>query len=281
MIFPAVLFIFVFLFWPIIQSIILSMQETQWFEAQNYVGLANYSKIFKDSEFWIALKNTAIITAASVPVIVVLATFFSILLNNKLHGITVFRVCFFIPAITILAASTLVWKWIMNGDYGILNYFLSFFGVEPIHWISNPKTSLLLLIIIQVWSALGNNIIILLAGLQNIPTTYYEAAKLDGANVTKLFRHITLPMLSPTLFFIVVTIVIRTLQLFDAPYMLISNSKDIMYDRVGTIIYKYFYESFTQHNIGYGSSVVVTLFGLILIITAIQFLCQKFWVNYD
>lgn len=278
MILPALLFILVFLFYPIIHSIFLSLQKTDWFNSYTFIGLENFRSLLESEDFWITVKNTVLFTIISVPVIVALSTVFAVLLNSKIKGMPLFRICFLLPVVTISVASTLVWKWIFNGDFGILNELVKLLGFQPVYWISDERTAMISLLVMVVWGSLGNNIIILIAGMQGIPKVYYEAAKLDGASSVDTFRKITLPLLSPTLFFIIVTSLIRMLQIFDAPYMLIGSAKGFMYPLVGTVIYEYF---FVSHDIGYGSAIVVMLFLWILLITAVQFALEKFWVNYD
>lgn len=175
----------------------------------------------------------------------------------------------------------MVWKWLMNYDYGLINYIImSVFHVHGPNWISDARFVMLTIIIVGVWSALGYNMVILLSGLQEIPTTFYEAADIDGASSTRKFFSITIPLVSPTLFFVVITSMIGSLQVFDLIYMMIGTSNPSL-PNVQSLVMLFYKYSFAIYNKGYGSAIAILLFIIIMIFTAIQLICQKKWVHYD
>ena len=177
------------------------------------------------------------------------------------------------------AAVAMVWKWMFNSDFGLINEMLLKVGIHGPKWLTDPKIVLISVAIVGIWSMIGYNMIILLAGLQEIPDTYYEAAEIDGAGPIRKFFNITLPLVTPTLFFVIVTTLIGSLQVFDTIYMMIDRKNSALpsaHSVVG-IFYRY---AFEMNLKGYGSAIIITLFIVILIITAIQLKLQKKWVNY-
>ena len=173
----------------------------------------------------------------------------------------------------------MVWRWLYNSDYGLINYALSLIGIKGPWWLGDPKFSILAIAIVGIWSAIGYNMVILLAGLQEIPRDYYESASLEGAGPIKQFFSITLPLVSPSLFFVVITTVINALQVFDVIYLMFdSKSEVIMHTQ--SLVYLFFKHSFILSNKGYGAAIVVLLLVVIGLITALQMKLQKKWVHY-
>ena len=201
------------------------------------------------------------------------------LLNQKIKGLSLYRVIYFLPVVSTPAAIAMVWRWLYNSDYGLINYALSLIGIKGPWWLGDPKFSILAIAIVGIWSAIGYNMVILLAGLQEIPRDYYESASLEGAGPIKQFFSITLPLVSPSLFFVVITTVINALQVFDVIYLMFdSKSEVIMHTQ--SLVYLFFKHSFILSNKGYGAAIVVLLLVVIGLITALQMKLQKKWVHY-
>jgi len=265
---------------PIFQTIYLSFFKSGDFGKGNiFVGFENYIKMFHDPQVWGATLNTILYTMIVVPVTLILAMIFAVLLNRKMRGKQIYRAIYFIPMAAAPAAITMVWKWLFNNNFGLINKLLSVFGLGAVDWINDPNVALISVAIIGIWSLVGYNMVLLLAGLQEIPKSYYEASSIDGAKPLRQFFFITLPLISPTLFFVIVTSVIQTMQVFDVIYMMVDVTSPA-YDRVVSLVYLFYNNSFKYSNKGYGSAIVIFLLAIIMIITAIQLKVQKKWVNY-
>lgn len=263
--------------YPIVSTIYQSFCKTGDFGRGNiFVGLDNYIKMFGDSEVWQSLWNTLKYAIIEVPFSICIALVFAVLLNRKMKGRSVYRAIFFLPMIVAPAAVAMVWRWLYNSQFGLLN---NVFGTN-IGWISDPKIAWISVGVIGVWSVLGYNIVLFLAGLQEIPHDYYEAADIDGATGIQVFFKITIPMLSPTIFFVMITRVIAALQVFDLIYMVMDNTNQAL-PKTQSIVYLFYQKSFTYGDKGYGSAIVVLLLAVIMVITAFQMKAQKKWVHYE
>ena len=262
---------------PIFQTIWQSFFKTGDFGKGNiFVGLKNYQKVFADGEMWQSLINTIKYAIVEVPFSVVIALILAVFLNRKIKGRDAFRTIFFLPMVAAPAAIAMVWRWLYNSEFGLLNHI---FGTK-INWISDPKIAVYSIAVIGIWSVIGYNMVLFLAGLQDIPHDYYEAASIDGASEVQQFLNITVPLLSPTIFFVLVTRVIASLQVFDLMYMIMStNNPALKYTQ--SLVYLFYKYSFIQGNKGYGATVVVVLLILIMIITVFQMIAQKKWVHYS
>ena len=280
-IFPSVFLILCLNIWPVIQTIMFSFQKIEGFLPAQWNGGKNYITLFtgKD-EFAKALLNTAIYAVVTVPIGTLLSLITAVFLNRQIRFKSFFRVCFFIPVISAPAAVAMVWRWLYNSDFGIINYALSLIGIEGPNWIGSSKYVLLSIMIVGIWSMVGYNMVILLAGLQDIPGVYYEAARIDGASERDCFWKITLPLVSPTTFFVVLTTTISALQIFDNIYMMVPSSSPSL-KSAQSIVYLYYKYTFAQQNKGLGSAVAVVLLVIVLILTAIQMKAQKKWVIYQ
>ena len=278
---PSVFLILCLNIWPIIETIMFSFQKIEGFLPAEWNGGQNYVTLFlKKEEFARALLNTAIYAIVTVPIGTFLSLVTAVFLNNQIRFKSFFRVCFFIPVISAPAAVAMVWRWIYNSDFGILNYVLSLFGIEGPNWIGSSQVVLLSVMVVGIWSMVGYNMVILLAGLQDIPTVYYEAARIDGASERQCFWRITLPLVSPTTFFVVLTTTISALQVFDNIYMMVpTNSPSLK--SAQSIVYLYYKYTFSQQNKGLGSAVAIVLLMIVLALTAIQMRAQKKWVIYQ
>lgn len=279
MLFPLMSGLIIFYFIPFFQNIFYSFTSLGSFGRMDWIGLDNYQRLLNDQEVWRAFRNTFIYTIISVPLIIIFSLIIAQLLNSKVSGTTLYRVLYFLPAVTMPAAIAMMWKWIYNGQYGILNQFLNFLGLEGQLWVTDPDIAMVSLIIVGVWSGLGMNIIYFLAGLQTIPRSYYEAAQIDGAGPIRILLKITLPLLTPTIFFVMITTLISSFQMFDILFMLINRSS-MAINSTKTIVYVFYQYAFEFMEKGYAAAISVVLFLLILAITGIQLRLQKKWVHY-
>lgn len=280
MISPLVLGLGVFYFYPVFKVFFDSFHEVGAFNQTKWIGLANYEKMFQDPVMWQALGNTVKYVLIIVPSTIILALILATFLNMGIKGRSFFRVVYFIPAITMGAAVAMIWRWMYNGDYGIINFILNKLGMESVQFLSNPSTALVSISIVSIWSTVGYNMIILLAGIQGISKSYYEAAAIDGANRVKQFFHVTLPLVTPTLFFVIITSLISTFQTFDTIYMMV-NKKSLAMEATQSMVVYFYRNAFEYSKKGYASALAVFLFLIIMVITAIQMKMQKKWVNYE
>ncbi|WP_432989303.1 carbohydrate ABC transporter permease [Dactylosporangium sp. CA-233914] len=281
---PTGLGLGVFYLWPVLQTAYFSFTEWGPFGGHEWIGLANYRTLAGDREVLRALGNTTLYTVlglAGIPV----AIFFAALLNQRrLRGVSVYRMLFFLPMVTMPVAVAMVWRWLYNGDYGLINYALSLVGVDGPHWIADPATALYALAAVGIWTSLGYNLVIFLAGMQAIPREYYEAAAIDGAGRVMQFRKVTLPLLSPSIFFVSVLSVIGSLQLFDLVYVIGGSGQSARnnpaYPRIQTVVALFYEKAFSSNDRGYAAAIVMALLLLIVTLTAVQFRLQRRWVHY-
>ena len=202
------------------------------------------------------------------------------LLNTKrLRGVSFYRVVYFLPVVTMPAAIALVWKLIYNGDTGILNQFLARFGIDGPNWLSDPATAIYAVGIVSIWSSLGYNMVLLLAGMQSIPGEFYEAASIDGAGKWRQFFGITMPLLTPTTFFVTVITVINALQAFDLVFLMIGKTNPAL-EKSRTVVYLFYEKGFVESQGGYAAAIAFVLLAVILVFTAVQFRMQRRWVHY-
>lgn len=278
---PTVIGLIILNIIPIFQTIYQSFFKTGAFGKGNiFVGLENYRKMFNDAAVWQALINTFKYAIVEVPFSIFIALVLAVMLNQKIKGQTVYRTIFFLPMVAAPAAIAMVWRWLYNSEFGLLNRILNALGLNSVNWISDPKITYISIAIVGIWSVIGYNMVLFLAGLQEIPTDYYEAAEIDGASAVKQFFSITIPLISPTMFFVTVTRIIAALQVFDSIYMMIEITNPALY-KTQSLVYLFYKYSFVEYNKGYGSAIVMLLLVIIMIITAIQVICQKKWVNYN
>lgn len=274
---PTMIGLAVLNFYPMIATVKQSFYKTGDFGKGNiYVGLENYNRVFGDTEVWQSLLNTVKYAVIEVPFSIIIALLLAVLLNKKLKGRDTFRTIFFLPMVVAPAAIAMVWKWLYNSNFGLIN---NVFHVN-VKWISDPNLAIFSIAIIGIWSALGYNLVLFLAGLQEVPRDYYEAASLDGANGWAQLMHITVPLISPTIFFVLVTRVIGAMQVFDLIYMMIDLNNPA-WKKTESLVFLFYKYSFDQSKKGYGATVVVVLLVVIMILTVIQLIGQKKWVHYE
>jgi multiple sugar transport system permease protein len=279
MIAPIAVGLTIFYLYPIGRTLYLSFTEWGAFGGQEWIGLGNYQGLADDSEVLDALVNTffySFIVLLGIPLSIVVAT----LLNARgLRGVSLYRTIYFIPVVTMPVAVAIVWKWIYNGDFGVLNYLLSLVGVNGTSWLTNPGTALFAVSVVGIWTTLGYNVVILLAGLQDIPGHYYEAAALDGAGPVRQFFSVTLPLLSPSIFFVTVLTLIQALQVFDLIFVMIEPTNPAL-PATRSVVYLFYQEAFVKNNGGYAAAIVMALLLIILLMTTAQFRLQRRWVHY-
>lgn len=262
---------------PIFQTIYQSFFKAGDFGRNNiFVGLQNYITLFKDTEVWQSVLNTFKYAIVEVPFSIAIALVLAVFLNRKIAGRAAYRTIFFLPMVAAPAAIAMVWRWLFNSEFGLLNHM---FGVN-VEWISNPSIAVFSIAVIGIWSIIGYNMVLFLAGLQEIPRDYYEAADIDGASGVRQFFNITIPLLSPTIFFVTITRVIGGLQVFDLIFMVMDKNNPALY-KTQSIVYLFYQNSFVENNKGYGSTIVVLLIVIIMIITVFQMIAQKKWVHYN
>lgn len=280
MIAPLVLGLGVFYFYPVFKVFFDSFHDVGAFNKRKWCGLANYTKMLQDETMWQSLGNTCKYVLIIVPCTIIIAMILASLLNMNIKGRSVFRVIYFLPAITMSSVTAAVWKWMYNGDYGIINAILNVFGFEKVRFLTDSRLALLAICVVSIWSQVGYNMIIILAGMQGISKSYYEAASIDGAGKLKQFFKITVPLVTPTLFFVMVTLMISTFQIFDTVYMMIEKSGLALESAQSAVGY-FYSNAFEYSKKGYASALAVVLFVIIMIITVIQMRAQSKWVNYD
>ena len=273
---PTIIGLLVLNFYPFIDTLKLSFAKTLPFGLYKMQGIDNYVKMFQSPEFWKATWNTIYFCILTVPLGIFIALIVAIMLNAKIKGRTAFRAIFFLPMIVAPAAVAMVWKWMFNTEYGIINTIIG----HNVNWVTDPKIIMITCAIVDIWSAVGYDAVLLLSGLQNISKSYYEAASLDGATKIQQFFYITLPMVSPTLFVVMITRLMASLKVYDLIYMIVEESNPVIND-AQSLMYLFYRESFVAGNKGLGSAIVIWTVLLIGIVTIVQFIGQKKWVNYE
>ena len=273
---PTIIGLIVLNVYPFIQTLILSFSTTHPFGFYEISGIGNYVKMFSSQEFWKATWNSVYFCILTVPVGIFLALVTAVLLNAKIAGKTAFRAIYFLPMVVAPAAVAMVWKWIFNAEYGIISQILG----SRVNWLTNPKLVLLATAAVAVWSSVGYDAVLLLSGIQNISKSYYEAADLDGATKIQQFFSITLPMVSPTLFVVLIMRLMASLKVYDLIYMMVDQTNPAL-TSAQSLMYLFYRESFVAGNRGYASAIVIWTVFLIGIVTAVQFWGQKKWVNYE
>lgn len=278
---PTFLGLAIFYYYPFVQNIINSFLEIDYFDnVVGWVGLSNYKEVLNNEHLSHSIIFTMKYAIVTTVLSVVLSLLFAIALNKNIKGVGIYRVLFYLPVIAMPIAIIAIWKWIFNYDFGFANAILVSMGFVGVPWLRESDALFFVIVLIGVWGRVGYNMIIIYAGLQNIPTLYYEAAKIDGANAVSRFFNITIPMISPTLFFVTVLTTISSLQVFESIYGLITANTKVAQES-STVIYTFFEYAFVNNRKGVASALSVIFLIIILIITIIQFVLQKYWVHYD
>ena len=274
---PTMLGLIILNFYPVINTIYQSFCKTGDFGKGNkFVGLANYQSVLGASETWGSLINTIKYAIIEVPFGVVIALVLAVFLNKKLAGTSIYRTIFFLPMVCAPAAVAMVWKWLYNQQFGLFNNIFH----ANVAWISDPKIAWISVGVIGVWSIIGYNMVLFISGLQEIPGDYYEAAEIDGATGIRQFFDVTIPLLSPTTFFIVQTRVIGALTIFDLMFMVMDKT-NVALQSVQSMVYLFYTYAFTNGNKGYGAALVMVLVVFIMIVTVIMQKAEKKFVFYN
>jgi multiple sugar transport system permease protein len=275
---PTLVIFGAFVLFPVVFSFFLSFHTWNMFSSQSaYVGLDNYRQILRNPEFWSVLKNTFIYTLGTVPLNMAVSLVVAYFLNKKLAGKRFLRTAFFAPVIMSSVAAAVIWRWVYEPNFGLLNICLGWFGIPAINWLNDPTAAMSALIVMGVWKTFGVNMVLFSAGLQGIPDHYYEAAEIDGAGRWSRFWYITIPLLSPTTFFVLVMSVIGSFQVFDTVYVLTSGGP------LGStkVLVFYLYEhAFKFFEMGYASAVAYLLFAIVFTLTMLQTRYLKRSIHY-
>ncbi len=262
----------------VVMSFAVSFTRWDAITEPHWVFMQNYSDMFQSDLFWTVFGNTFYFVGLAVPLTIVLALAMAVLVNQKLGGVRWFRSIYFLPVVSSMVAAAIVWSWIYNPEYGLLNYLLKkFLGVNGPQWLQDSRWAMPAMVFMTVWKSVGYSMMIFLAGLQNIPGELYEAAMVDGASPCRRFWRITLPVLSPTTFFVFVITLIQSFQVFEQTYILTKGGPA---NSTLTLSYFIYQNAFQFFKMGYASAMSYVLFAVIFAITLIQFRLQRRWVFY-
>jgi multiple sugar transport system permease protein len=277
---PALAVFILFLGGPVLATLILSMTKYNALISPQYIGAGNFIKLFTTQKTWIIFGNTFKYVAVLVPLHVILSLILASLVNaEKIPGLRyVFRTCIYFPSILTTSAVAIAWAFLLHKDYGVINWLLSHLGVPSIPWLVSTRWSVPAISLFSIWKWVGISFLYYLIGLQNIPASYKEAAAIDGASALQVFFHVTLPLLSPTIFFVTITQFAGCFQIFEEPYLITQGGPGNSSRTISLFIYE---TAFQSYNMGYASAIAFCLFVIIFIITFIQFRLQNRWVTYD
>lgn len=282
---PSFIGMIVFSFLPIMLAIGLSMTDWSGLEkftlntiSDNFIGLKNYINILSDSEFWNTLKNVLYFVVLYIPLAFVFSMIVALILNTDKRGTGILRVLYYIPVLTSWVAASLIWKWVLSSQYGVINNILALVGITGPDWLTNVKWAMPGIVLASVWKDMGFYGLYIFGGLRGIDPTYYEAAKIDGAGKAAILFKITIPLLSPTLFYCLIMSLINAFQLFPQVMIMTEGgphgATQVMVERIYTYAFSYF-------KMGYASAYSWILFLIILVLTLIQLKAQKVWVHYE
>ena len=276
---PNIVGFLVFTLIPVVFALGLSFYDWDLLLDPLFVGLENYRRLLtEDAVFRAALINTVLFALATVALSVALGLAVALLVNLPLRGVVLFRTIFLLPFVTITVALSLVWKWLYLPDVGLVNTALGWIGVEGPNWLTSPRWALPALVLMSVWKGFGYNMVLFLAGLQGVPEHLYDAAKVDGAGPWRRFRDVTLPMLSPTTFFVVIISIIGSFQVFDQALVMTAGGPGTATTTLVLYIYQ---QGFQSYYMGYAASIAWVLFAAVFLFTLVQFRVQQRWVSYE
>ena len=278
---PTLVITAIFVVYPLITSFRMGFFEKYNFytEEGTGFGLASFQYVLSDPSFHAALKNTLMLVVIALPISMLIALIFALLLNTAIKGSSIFQTIYFLPYVTSVIAIGIVWSWLFHSDFGYINQFLNMIGIDSVAWLNDSKLAIWALIIFNIWNGLAFKIIIFLSGLQNIDPQYYKAAQIDGTPKWKVFTRITLPLLSPTVFFLTITSVISSFKVYNEVFALFGG-KPGPANSAMTVVY-YIYDMFyNQSKVHIASAAAIILFVIILIITGVQMALSKKLVHY-
>lgn len=277
---PAVVGLGLLFLYPLVGTFVTSFTEQRMFGQSEWVGSKNYVRLVGDAKLAKSIWNSVVymaINLLAVPIAIVIAA----MIHQVSRYRNVYRVLYFLPVVTLPVAVGMVWRFIFNGDFGLLNYVLSVVGIQGKYWLADSSYTIYALSVVGIWMGLGTTIILLGAGLQSIPVEIYEAASLDGANRARQFLSITLPLLSPSIFFVTILSVINGLQVFDLVFIMLRGSNNTALIGSQTIVYQFYQTAFVEGARGYGAAIAILLLMIILAFTLLQFRLQRRWVFYE
>lgn len=259
-------------------AILLSFTSWDLITPPEWVGFSNYTRASHDELFSQSMGNTIYYTLGTVPIGVLLSLLLAIAMNQRLRGIVFYRTLYFLPIVSSIVTISLLWTWIYYPDFGILNYLLRLVGLNSVNWLQSTTWAMPSIIIMSIWAGLGYNMVILLAGLQGVPQELYDAAHIDGAGRIQTFWYVTIPMLSPVIFFVVVLSLISSFQVFSSAYVMTQGGP---LNATLTIVYLIFNQGFRYFRMGYASALAFALATVILVLTLIQLRLQSRWIYYE
>jgi multiple sugar transport system permease protein len=269
---PGLSGLLLFVVGPILASLVLTVYEWDLLTSPRYVGLANFRRLVEDDQFWAALRHTLAFIAGYVPLVMVLALLVALALNTKLRGLAVLRTAFFLPVVSSWVAVALLWSWLFNPRYGLVNYGLAKLGIAGPGWLFDKDWAMPAIVLTSVWKDLGFVMVLFLAGLQAIPRDVYEAASLDGAGAWQQLRSITLPLLAPTTFFVSVISIINSFQVFPQVWVMTeggpAGATTVLVERIVK-------HAFSYGEMGYAAAISWVLFALVFAVTAVQLRLQR------
>ncbi|EAC3994337.1 sugar ABC transporter permease [Listeria monocytogenes] len=274
---PNLLGFLIFIAIPILGSLGISFTDWDLVSTIHFTGFENYKRLFNDPEFWKSFRNTITFIIGYLPSVMILGLACALMLNQKIKLRPFFRAVYFLPVITSWVAVSLVWKWLFNPSYGLINYFLSLVGIAGPNWLTDPQTAMIAVIITSAWKDIGFVMVLFLGGLQNISPSYYEAANMDGASKLRQLFSITIPLLTPTTFFVTIISLINSFQVFDQVMIMTEGGPS---GATMTLVQNIYNHAFRYFEMGYASAMSWILFIVIFIITIIQNKLQKRWSNY-
>jgi len=275
---PSLVLFLAFTVVPVISAFIISFTEWNLFNAVNFVGFGNYVGLLHDEIFLKVLGNTGYFVLVSVPIQIAIALLCALALNRGVRGQTFFRVVYFLPVVTSTVAAALVWSWLFNSNFGLINAGLSLVGVTDLpKWMGSTKWAMPAVIIVSIWQNLGYAMVLFLAGLQNIHQEVRDAAELDGASGWDRFWTITLPLLSPTMFFVLIISIIGSFQVFELVFVMTKAGPA---NATNTLVYYIYQNGFQFYQMGYASAAAMILFLIVLVFTLAQYRLQDRWVHY-
>jgi multiple sugar transport system permease protein len=264
---------------PMLAALIISFLDWSMLAPPEWAGLANYERLIGDPLFYTVLYNTAFISFLAVPLQLAVALMIALGLNEKLRGINLYRTIFYLPSQMPVVASALLWLWVFNPEFGLANALLNLLGLPPLRWLFDPHLSKPSIVLITLWGGIGTPLIIFLAGLQGVPATLYEAAEIDGAGSLARFRYVTLPMLSPIIFFNLIIGVIASFQAYFTLVFITTQGGPANTSMI-YILYIY-YKAFRDFDMSYAAALAWVLFLIVLVLTGINFLLARYWVHYE
>ena len=275
---PSLVGLILFVLGPILASLGLTFFEWDLLRSPQYVGSENYQRLLADENFWAAFLHTLYFIAGYLPLVMLISLGLAVVLNQEIVGVKFVRTAVFVPVVSAWVAVALLWSWIFNPKFGLLNHLLGLLGIQGPGWLFDPTWAMPAIIITSVWKDIGFLMVMFLAGLQGIPATYYEAAEIDGAGRRQRFFHITLPLLSPAAFFALIISLINSFQVFDQVWIMTGGGPA---GATSVIVEQIVKHAFSYGRMGYAATISWVLFLLVFLVTLVQMRLQRRWVTYD